>query len=637
MNENECIRSIDEILRSSELLARVRALRTFPRWPVVCRGTPVALSHAQIERLERNGCTATDWKTVRAVGEIDASRVVRVHFDGQVLLGSFAGTVSLAGTDLPCGVFDSTVSHCEISGEAHVAAVGLLSHMVVFPGAVVRSCGTVAVTGETSFGNGALLSLGIETGGRDVLSFAEMTIGHAALAAARRGEAAFLSAWEERAKKYAAGAVSTVGAVGAGARVMNTPNVRNVLVGDGAVIDGASHVENVSILSSPDEPVRILSGAFVRSSLVQWGCEIASLAIVDESVLTEHSHVERHGKVTQSIVGPNTGVAEGEVTASLLGPFVGFHHQALLIAAMWPEGKGNVAYGSNIGSNHTSRAPDQELWPGEGAFFGLGASVKYPSDFRKAPYSIFAMGVVTLPQRLEFPFSLVNEPEASIPGVSPAYNQVKPGWVLSDNLYMVRRNEGKYKKRNKAMRSRFDFDVLRPDTIHMMVEARSRLQDASGKEIYTSNDVEGLGKNYMTESDRRKGIETYTFHIGYYALLGLKERLTALLASGSNDAVGGLRKSGDAAWDHRRRILEAEFGGIDPEAQLARLIDAQRKVATAVEESKRKDDVRGARIIEDYGEAHGAAERDAFVRETWRETERLEAEVADILRQIKGT
>ena len=79
-------------------------------------------------------------------------------------------------------------------------------------------------------------------------------------------------------------------------------------------------------------------------------------------------------------------MAGGEVAASLLGPFVSFHHQALLIATLWPEGKGNVAYGANVGSNHTSKAPDQEFWPGEGMFLGLGVNIKFPADFSRAPY-----------------------------------------------------------------------------------------------------------------------------------------------------------------------------------------------------------------------------------------------------------
>src|SRR5262249_50058277 len=198
------------------------------------------------------------------------------------------------------------------------------------------------------------------------------------------------------------------------------PKVRNTYLGPSARVDGANLVADSALLSSAEEKVQVDTGACVTNSVLQWGSQVSTMAIVDRAVLTEHSHAERHGKVTESVIGPNTGVAGGEVTASLLGPFVGFHHQALLIAAFWPAGRGNVGYGANVGSNHTSKAPDQEFWPGEGMFLGLGVNVKFPADFSKAPYSIIASGVTTLPQKVTFPFSLINAPSAQFPDVSPA-------------------------------------------------------------------------------------------------------------------------------------------------------------------------------------------------------------------------
>ena len=37
------------------------------------------------------------------------------------------------------------------------------------------------------------------------------------------------------------------------------------------------------------------------------------------------------------------------------------------------------------------------------------------------------------------------------------------------------RNEAKFRERNKAIRSTFDFDVLRPEIRRLMVAARDRL------------------------------------------------------------------------------------------------------------------------------------------------------------------
>jgi hypothetical protein len=194
----------------------------------------------------------------------------------------------------------------------------------------------------------------------------------------------------------------------------------------------ASTVDNVTLLSGKDEVTVVAGGAFVKDALLQWGAHIDTMACVDGAVVCEHGHVDRHGKLLGSFLGPMSGVSEGEVSSSLVGPLLGFHHQALLIAALWPEGKGNVGYGANVGSNHTSKAPDQEIRPGEGTFFGLGTSIKFPSNFQNAPYTIVATGVCTLPQKVEFPFSLINSPGESIVGLSPAINEISPGWVLSD-------------------------------------------------------------------------------------------------------------------------------------------------------------------------------------------------------------
>src|SRR5262249_31261788 len=172
--------------------------------------------------------------------------------------------------------------------------------------------------------------------------------------------------------------------------------------------------------------------------------------------------------------------------------FLGSHHAALLLALFGPEGKGNVSYGANAGSNHTSKAPDQEFWPGEGAFLGLGVNIKFPADLSQSPYTIVATGVTTLPQQVRFPFSLINSPSASQPGISPLYTEIFPAWLLTDNLFPIKRNEVKYRARNKARRQQFEFTVFRPEIVDLMRDACRRLAAVrTTKEVYTDIDIDG--------------------------------------------------------------------------------------------------------------------------------------------------
>lgn len=593
------------------------------------------LTAAQINQLKRQGNCAENWKSIWAAKGFDPKRVWHSTFYGTVVLGAFTQPVELE----PSLTFSSGISRSRLE-DCHVGDHALIrdSHVartVVKAGAAIVNVGVLASGPKTSFGNGTEVPIAIETGGRDIALYAELTIDGAWVLSRSRGNKALLTQYADGLEAYRQLVTADFGIVEAGAVVRNTPTVVNVYIGEGAVIDGAQLVQNATLLSSAEEATEILSGAIVKSSLLQWGSEVASQALVDSSLLTEHSHVERHGLVTASILGPNTGVAEGEVTASLLGPFVGFHHQSLLIAALWPEGKGNVGYGANVGSNHTAKAPDQEIWPGEGAFFGLGVNVKFPADYSKSPYTIFASGVSCLPQRMEFPFSLVNSPAARLDGVSPAYNEIMPAWVLSDNIYMVKRNEGKYQKRNKARRSQFVFEVFRPEIADLMVDARRRLQAVKApKEVYTAKEIEGLGKNYVTESSRTKAIETYTFYLKYYALLGLKREVEALVKAKETDEVADLLTEACPScprWEHERQTLRRELPEADVASGLKRLVELQHKIAKDVQVSKEKDDRRGEETIEDYAEAHAPAKDDGFVKETWAKTQTLQREVESLL------
>lgn len=73
-----------------------------------------------------------------------------------------------------------------------------------------------------------------------------------------------------------------------------------------------------------------------------------------------------------------------------MGPFIGIHHTSLVIACLWPYGRGNVAYGAMVGANHTGRVNDQECLSGEGVFYGLGVQIKFPFNCFNAPYSLIA-------------------------------------------------------------------------------------------------------------------------------------------------------------------------------------------------------------------------------------------------------
>jgi hypothetical protein len=604
-----------------------------------------------------------------------------VTFGGHNTLGSFTNqhTVRIEGIALPSGLYDSTIFDSTISDGARISQTVLLSRCVVSPGAAIVGCGKVCMRAvESSFANGHSIPVAVETGGREVMVWAGMTLEEASRIAGNRSDAQLIRQWEQNTQRLADQIKCKCSLFGRNSVVFNCPRIEDVFIGAGAFVEGSS-VVNASVLSSndaakhPHATTSIVGGCFIENSIVQWGCTCESMSIVSDSFMCSTSHVERHAKLLESILGPCSGVAEGEISASLVGPFVGFHHQSLLIACYWPAGRGNIGYGANVGSNHTGKAPDQEIWPGEGLFFGLATAIKFPSNFIKAPYTLIATGVTTLPQRLEMPFSLINASSEIIPNVSPAFNEVVPGWILSDNLYMILRNETKFQKRGKKATQlsadtghvNYDHQALRPCTVTMMLEARHKLMNvktackymnSKQEGIWTSKEIDGIGKNYMKESTRLKSIQVYSDFVLFYGVRAMwralnnadgdpHEKVNQVLhgttqalsfskgrreskedsTSTAKGNFGMLKVTSTATVSERganaldewfryaQQITKQEMLQHNLEWTvkngLLKYIELQTLFAQNVLLSKQKDDKRGPKIIDGYKDAHGAAEK----------------------------
>jgi hypothetical protein len=462
----------------------------------------------------------------------------------------------------------------------------LLRNLHIGEGTVIENCGRLTYEYGSMCGCGVELELGVETGERNVPSFPFLDVLLASVLSGGSDRADNLAMYRTFLDEFLTKLISRKsGVIGRSCRIQDTPVVENCWIGSRGSIVNACAVRNSTLLGGELNPASVLDGALVRNSILKWGSRVDSMAIVEKSILGEASVVEKHGKLSSSFLGPNSVLAEGEITASLAGPFTAAHHQSLLIAARWPEGRGNIGYGANVGSNHTSRRPDQEIRPGEGMFFGLACSMKFPADFSEAPYTIIATGVTALPQKVEFPFSLICEPFSSVDGVPPAFNQIIPSWVLSDNLFAIQRNEKKYLSRNRARHWEPRGGIIRKDIVKMMLKALEKLEVESIKEIYTDKDISGLGKNFLTEAHRLRAIETYRFHVRFFALDCLSDE-------DGPDKTSAFKKD----------ILTREFPNATREELLEILSEMRSDIADSIRACREKDYSRGCRIIEDYAD-----------------------------------
>ena len=518
---------------------------------LVCENaTP--LSSSRIEKLKAQGCSSDDWNIVMFTAESDLNLLNSCRFSGKVKV------------HLPEGILsDTSFDNCKIEGPLTVRSNRMIASMTLLPGSTVEYNGSILWDSTPGVMN-AFINAGVETGERSVpilphfdhrdVAFlgsapGRETVGECILARNRIGD-------------------KLKGVIGRNATVSNCSCVQNSLFMNDVVVNNATAVRGSILMSGASAK----DGALVRNSVLQWNATADSFAIVENSIVGEFAVAERHGKLTDSFLGADSVLGEGEVTASVVGPLTGIHHQSLLIAAMWPGGLGNIGYGANIGSNHTSRLPDQEIRPGTGQFFGLSTSVKYPSDFSRSPFTVIATGLTTLPQKVAFPFSLITLPHKRPDNVPDGWCQLIPGWMLSDNLYSLLRNQWKYRRRLKAVHTSVDTSVFSDDVMILVRDAKERLEQ------HSCESIPGTGKNFVTEEDRLKGIEAYR------KCLRAMELWKKYLANSLNSSESG------------------------------EMLDLLRYARSAAVASRQKDFKRGSRIIDDYLAVRESSREDKFIQ-----------------------
>ena len=116
-----------------------------------------------------------------------------------------------SGVTIPSGVSHSVVANAKLGPRALIKGVGLLANYVVKGSAVVADCGEISCGPGCTFGNGQELPLCIETGGREVMSFSELTVAVAAKIARCRGDKDLLEAYDAAVDEYVKAVTSDFG------------------------------------------------------------------------------------------------------------------------------------------------------------------------------------------------------------------------------------------------------------------------------------------------------------------------------------------------------------------------------------------------------------------------------------------
>ncbi len=559
------------------------------------------LSPQEIETLKKNGNRCEDWSQISVDPAFTPNRISGSSFSGKVHLPAFYGTLLMPGdVSAPTGIYSSSI-HDSIIENSLIHHVSLMSNIWVMQGAVVQNVGSLVANGKSHYQIGAEIAVGNEMGGRTVRIIPDITPELVKMQLFSKVDSETSRAFIQQMETWRNEVLLPYGIIGKNAIVANTNIVRNSWIGEQVRIDGASKIRNSVALGNLENPTYIYDGVILENSCVQEGAKIHSTALVKDSVLMKRTKVGNKAIINSSIICPCVHIDEAEITHSFVGPLTQAHHHSLLIAALWPEGHGNLGYGANVGSNHTGRMPDQEVMPALGMFFGLGSNIKFPANFSESPYTTISTGVTASPQCLRFPFSLILPGDPQIRVIRSDLNELRPGWCYGKNAYAIARNAYKYALRGKGFVAPEDSQVLSDKNASLVLDALRRLQVPQIREIYTEENIPGLGSNYIKESARHFAKSTYRQFLERYVATKMTmaaEQDRSLLLQNPLE----IRKIFPG--DLLREILKEIALPNSFEELLKTYRALEKQWSESVLHGTDKDFVRGREIFDDYDASH---------------------------------
>ena len=469
------------------------------------------LRSGEIAALVRANNTAGNWDNIYVTDEFDPTYIKNNSFMGTVRIGRVnENGLQFHDLRLPIGITNSTIHSCDIGDDCAIHDVHYLSHYIIGSRCMLFNINEMSATDHSKFGNGVIkegedpavrvkLHVMNEAECRPVYPFDGMITADAYLCAKYIDDKVLqkrLSDITQATVDYHRGYYGTVGE---GCVIKTSQIIKDAKIGPACYIKGASKLKNITINSSEKEPSQIGENVILVNGIVGLGSRIFYGSTAVKFVIGSNCSLKYGARVIDSILGDNSTISCCEVLNNLIFPAHEQHHNNSFLIASVVMGQSNMAAGATIGSNHNSRATDNEIVAGRGFWPGLCVSLKHSSVF--ASYTLLAKGAYPYELNVKLPFSmLINDEKAAELKIIPAF------WWLH-NMYALCRNNWKYQNRDRRITKvqNIEFDTYAPDSMEEVIAARKLLEIWTAKAWFRKN-----GKDFSKLSDkelRTRGME----------------------------------------------------------------------------------------------------------------------------------
>jgi len=362
------------------------------------------LTIEEIEALKRQGCSADDWNNIEVAERFTPEWIKSVDFTGRIKLGVFeTSNKQLGSIEFHSGIHFAHLHNVEIGDNCWIDKIhNYIANYRIGDNVIIENTNLIVCDGESTFGNGVMVPVMNEGGGRDIPIFYRLSAPLAYMLTLYRHEKEFVSRMEELIREYAESRRSTMGRIESNVKIFNCGTIKNTFIGSYATLGGVSKLSNGSINSNASAPIHIGSGVKCNDFIISSGSEITDSTLVSRCFVGQGCIMGKHYSALDSLFFANCQGFHGEATAIFAGPYTVSHHKSsLLIAGMFsflnagsasnqsnhmyklgPIHQGMVERGSKTTSN------SYLLWPAKiGAFtLVMGRHTKH-SDTSELPFS----------------------------------------------------------------------------------------------------------------------------------------------------------------------------------------------------------------------------------------------------------
>jgi hypothetical protein len=477
----------------------------------------------EVERLVKNGNSSDNWDEILVTNEFNPLHIKNNEFYGLVRMGRVRNVI-LAHHDLqvPVGITNSTIIACDIGDDCAIHNVRYLAHTIIGDRTILVNIDELHCTNHAKFGNGLIkkgepesvriwLDVINETGCRRIMPFDGMITADAYLWAKYRDDALLQKKLKEITQNTFDSRRGYYGSIGDQCVIKNSKILKDVKIGSHCYIKGANKLKNLTINSRAEEPTQIGEGVELVNGIIGYGSHIFYGCKAVRFIMGNNSNLKYGARLIHSFLGDNSTISCCEVLNNLIFPAHEQHHNNSFLIASVVMGQSNMAAGATIGSNHNSRANDNEVQAGRGFWPGLCTSIKHSSRF--ASFILLAKGDYPAEVDIPLPFSLLNN------NMSKDQLEVMPAFWWLYNMYALARNTWKFQNRDKRISKlqNIEFDSLAPDTIEEIFTAIELLEIWAAKAYHQKNEkaynpeekdnLKKLGRKlFMEEPDTIKGL-----------------------------------------------------------------------------------------------------------------------------------